>query len=1244
MKWWTGAVFALYVSTLFARPAHPSRVVVDGQPSESFWQQLIPRELVPTQPGVRAVLGGQVRAAVAGTYLYLSAGLPEPSGQVTALAMGRDPLWQGGSLEREETIPRMYTFGAVDGEDFVRFVIVMQNGTAWMVQVGPLGGYSVKYKIRGEAAWHLVPAKRCNGFLIAARIEDQAWSVEAAIPLDELGPPAARRLRVEVLRNRAERPGEAAEQWRWPSQNRLAEVPALPVAAGSLASPFYRPPLLGNSESPIEVGYRKTLPPLDSGWIDSGWRNVPAWSLLRNEAAGRLPRSPTQVKLLHDNKTLAVLAQCIEPDRVIAETRPRDELSEDEDYFQVCLAVSGPHYVEYAINPKGSILDALGFVGNLRSYRYSWDWWTYVKGNGMPSVTWNSPVRGMAREKHGQWLARLDLPLEAISAALGEPNTPRNWRILLFRSRPARDGEHQEISVFPITESSTPFCPARYRRLELVEKDSEQAPIEDNARPSGELTQIPTRVFSPRQRKQLDLAAMLNRNVHSQVVGQLEKEAQEWAKVDTLTDWENFRARRLQALRASLGPFPPRIPLRTCVTSEYRGDGYRRQNLVFESRPGVWVTANFYLPAKAKKHMPGIIIIAGHHASKTQFDLQDAGILWARVGCAVLVMDQVGFGERSQTYPWDYEAYYSMYDMGEQLYLIDSSFIKWMVWDTMRGIDLLLARRDVDTNKIMVVGAVAGGGDPAAVTAAVDPRVSAVAPFNFGDAAPATDRENPKKNGWPLNLADPGLLDWDTTGALRHAITDQFLQWTICASVSPRRFIFSHEVGWNVNHEPAWKRYQKVFGLCNVLDHLAEAHGFGSFPGLGECWELGPAERQSLDRVLHRWFGIPIPQADLMPVKDNLAKRSDVIRQPVSQLTVLTPRLAARLHVRPVHAVAQARAEAELSAARSHRDKLTPAARFAWLRAQLGKKLGDIEPVRHPDATVYWTRQVRGMEAQGVSVKSEPGITIPTLLLLPRRSRGGRPPVVVAVSEEGKGLFVLKRGEQIKQLLAGGIAVCLPDVRGTGETTPDARRDTSGDESVQANWEFMLGETLLGKRLKDLRTVIAYLGERNDLDAHRMGLWGDSFDPPNPAHLLIHEPAQWQIGPQIEQEAEPLGGLSALLGALYESSVRTVVVHGGLVSYLSILNKNFAYVPQDVIVPGILSVGDIADVAAALSPRPLMFAGLVDGQDELVSESGLRSQLQRVYEAYGTRSSSELLIRSGVGTFGIADWFLAQLR
>ena len=60
----------------------------------------------------------------------------------------------------------------------------------------------------------------------------------------------------------------------------------------------------------------------------------------------------------------------------------------------------------------------------------------------------------------------------------------------------------------------------------------------------------------------------------------------------------------------------------------------------------------------------------------------------------------------------------------------------WMAWDLMRGVDLLLARPGIDKDASSCSGAVAGGGDPAAVTAALDPRITAVVPFNFGGPQP----------------------------------------------------------------------------------------------------------------------------------------------------------------------------------------------------------------------------------------------------------------------------------------------------------------------------------------------------------------------------------------------------------------------------------------------------------------------------------------------------------------------------
>ena len=106
--------------------------------------------------------------------------------------------------------------------------------------------------------------------------------------------------------------------------------------------------------------------------------------------------------------------------------------------------------------------------------------------------------------------------------------------------------------------------------------------------------------------------------------------------------------------------------------------------------------------------------------------------------------------------------------------------------------------------------------------------------------------------------------------------------------------------------------------------------------------------------------------------------------------------------------------------------------------------------------------------------------------------------------------------------------------------------------------------------------------------------------------LVPDEVVNWQIGPEIQHQAEPLGGLLAILGGLFDESVRAVAVRGGLSSYLSILEDRFAYVPKDIIVPGIVDAGDISDVVAALAPRPVLLERMVDGRNRLVgSDSGI---------------------------------------
>ena len=226
------------------------------------------------------------------------------------------------------------------------------------------------------------------------------------------------------------------------------------------------------------------------------------------------------------------------------------------------------------------------------------------------------------------------------------------------------------------------------------------------------------------------------------------RDVENWRAVKNREDWEQLRNKQLSRLRKALGEFPETPnDLDIQVTKKIEGEGYVIENLVYRTRPGFWVTANLYRPAKTSEKMPGILIAHSHHRPKTQGELQDMGMTWARNGCLVLVIDQVGHGERADhpfqseqdykkkdsDFRWWRQDYYYRFDTNVQLELVGQSLMGWMAWDLMRGVDLLLARPGIDPDKIIILGAVAGGGDPAAVTAALERSTAASLTFKFDE-------------------------------------------------------------------------------------------------------------------------------------------------------------------------------------------------------------------------------------------------------------------------------------------------------------------------------------------------------------------------------------------------------------------------------------------------------------------------------------------------------------------------------
>jgi len=734
-------------------------------------------------------------------------------------------------------------------------------------------------------------------------------------------------------------------------------------------------------------------------------------------------------------------------------------------------------------------------------------------------------------------------------------------------------------------------------------------------------------------------ASALDEEVHARLREANRGDAEAWAKVNSRADWEQFRGARVQALRASLGSFPdPPKTLRVEVTGTLAGEGFRIEKIVFESRPGLAVTANLYVPEPVRPRMPGILLCHSHHNPKTEGELQDMGVNWSRLGCLVLVMDQIGHGERRQQPFGGRQDYRSRFYMGMQLHLIGDSLMGWMVWDLMRGVDLLLSRPGIDRDRIIAIGSVAGGGDPIAVTVALDPRITCSVPFNFGGPQPETRYPLPANAEEAFNYAGSG--SFESTRNLTASARDGFFPYVLVAAAAPRPLIYAHEFAWDAERDPVWKRLGRIYGFYGVPDRLAAAHGWGQVtlrpPEASHCNNVGPAHRKEIYPYLERWLGIPAPKEDVRQ------------RFKPEELACLTEEAKARFQPKPLHELAKALSAERAGAARAALEaKNGQAERRKKLRHDWARLLGDVEPKAVPQAEVRERRTLEGAIAERILLTVEGRIAVPALLLLPAFGvppSGGLPvsrfPIVIAVAEEGKQAFLRHRAGEVAALLASGIAVCLPDLRGTGEIRRTADDDPGRHRQTTdlSSTDLMLGQTMLGSRLRDLRSVLRYLRTRPELDATRLALWGDALSPVNEAPF----DDQPEASGQWPREVKPLGGLAALLGALFEDDVRAVVVRRGLVGFEAVLGSHFCYIPHDTVVPGALTAGDLCDVAATLAPMPLRLEGLVDGRACPVAEADLRRWLGPTLRAYAAHADQLILtpnLSSEAGT-----WLAAALK
>ena len=207
-------------------------------------------------------------------------------------------------------------------------------------------------------------------------------------------------------------------------------------------------------------------------------------------------------------------------------------------------------------------------------------------------------------------------------------------------------------------------------------------------------------------------------------------EAENFAGIESREDWERERPRRRAELFEMLGIDPQRErgDLKAVVTGKVEREGIVVEKLHFQSSPGLYVTANFYRPAKVEKPLPAILYVCGHGPVKTngvsygnKVAYQHHGAWFARNGYACLILDTIELGEISGVHHGTYRE--GMWWWNARGYTPAGV----EAWNCMRALDYLETRADVDKTRFGVTGR-SGGGAYSWWIAALDDRIKVAAP------------------------------------------------------------------------------------------------------------------------------------------------------------------------------------------------------------------------------------------------------------------------------------------------------------------------------------------------------------------------------------------------------------------------------------------------------------------------------------------------------------------------------------
>jgi dienelactone hydrolase len=231
-----------------------------------------------------------------------------------------------------------------------------------------------------------------------------------------------------------------------------------------------------------------------------------------------------------------------------------------------------------------------------------------------------------------------------------------------------------------------------------------------------------------------------------------------------------------RTLRAKIvelvGGMPAERPsLRPTVLETRAFPGYRREKIVFDSRPGVSVLAYVLIPPAAVSPLPVMICVPGHgrgvddivgideqgrdRTDKAGYQ-HDFAIQIAEAGLAAVAIEPMAFGCRR-------DPINARRGLGQKAcepvaggaLMLGQTLIGWRVSDIMRTIDYIATRPDLDAARVGCMG-ISGGGTATLFAAALDTRLRVAMVSGYLN----TFRDSVGSLAHCVDNYVPGILNW----------------------------------------------------------------------------------------------------------------------------------------------------------------------------------------------------------------------------------------------------------------------------------------------------------------------------------------------------------------------------------------------------------------------------------------------------------------------------------------------------